>query len=90
MYDQISQNKRNSWLLVIVITAFLVLLGYMIGEYWARGYGYGGIVFAIIIALISGLISYSGGAGLILAMSRAKRIEKKDHSQILMISRIPG
>ena len=85
MYDQISQNKRNSWLLVIVITAFLVLLGYMIGEYWARGYGYGGIVFAIIIALISGLISYYGGAGLILAMSRAKRIEKKDHSQLFNV-----
>ena len=85
MYDQISQNKRNSWLLVIVITAFLVLLGYMIGEYWGRGYGYGGIVFAVIIALISGLISYYGGAGMILAISRAKRIEKKDHPQLFNV-----
>ena len=85
MYDQISQNKRNSWLLVIVITAFLVLLGYMIGEYWGRGYGYGGIVFAVIIAMISGLISYYGGAGMILAISRAKRIEKKDHPQLFNV-----
>ena len=85
MYDQISQNKRNSWLLVIVITAFLVLLGYLMGEYWAKGYGYGGIIFALVIAIISGLISYYGGAGMILAMSRAKRIEKKDHPQLFNV-----
>ncbi len=85
MYDQISQNKRNSWLLVVVITIFLVALGYLIGEYWGRGYGYGGIVFALVIALISGLVSYYGGAGMILAMSRAKRIEKKDHPQLFNV-----
>ncbi len=85
MYDQISQNKRNSWLLVIVITIFLVLLGYVIGEYWGKGYGYGGIIFALVIALISGLVSYYGGAGMILAMSRAKRIEKKDHPQLFNV-----
>jgi heat shock protein HtpX len=85
MYDQISQNKRNSWVLVILITAFLVLLGYIVGEYWGRGYGYGGIVFALVIAVISGLISYYGGAGMILAMSRAKQIEKKDHPQLFNV-----
>ena len=85
MYDQISQNKRNSWLLVVVITIFLVALGYLIGEYWGRGYGYGGIVFALVIALISGLVSYYGAAGMILAMSRAKRIEKKDHPQLFNV-----
>jgi len=85
MYDQISQNKRNSWLLVIIITVFLVLMGYLIGEYWAKGYGYGGIIFAVVIAIISGLISYYGGAGMILAMSRAKRIEKKDHPQLFNV-----
>jgi heat shock protein HtpX len=85
MYDQISQNKRNSWLLVIVITVFLVALGYMIGEYWGKGYGYGGIIFALVLALISGLISYYGGAGMILAMSKAKRIEKKDHPQLFNV-----
>jgi len=85
MYDQISQNKRNSWLLVIVVTILLVALGYTIGEYWGKGYGYGGIVFALVIALISGLVSYYGGAGMILAMSRAKRIEKKDHSQLFNV-----
>ena len=85
MYDQISQNKRNSWLLVVVITIFLVALGYLIGEYWGRGYGYGGIIFALVIAIISGLVSYYGGAGMILAMSKARRIEKKDHPQLFNV-----
>ena len=85
MYDEISRNKRNSWLLVIVITAFLVLLGYIVGEYWHRGYGYGGIVFAVIIAVITGLFSYFGGAGMVLALSRARRIEKKDHPQLFNV-----
>ncbi len=85
MYDQISQNKRNSWLLVIVITAFLVLLGYLIGEYWARGFGYGGIIFAVIIALIAGLSTYYRGDRMILAISGAKRIGKKDHPQLFNV-----
>lgn len=85
MYDQISQNKRNSWLLVIVVTILLVGLGYTAGEYWAKGYGYGGIVFAFIIAIITGLVSYYGGAGMILAMSKAKKIEKKDHPQLFNV-----
>ena len=62
-----------------------MLLGYVIGEYWGKGYGYGGIVFALIVAIISGLFSYYGGAGMILAMSRAKRIEKKDHPQLFNV-----
>jgi heat shock protein HtpX len=85
MYDEITRNKRNSWLLVIIITAFLVLLGYIVGEYWHRGYGYGGIILAVTVAVISGLISYFGGAGLVLAMSRAKKIEKKDHPQLFNV-----
>ena len=83
MYDEISENKRNSWLLVIVVTLVLVALGYFAGEYW--GSGYVGIGFAIVIALVSSLSAYYGGAGMILAMSRAKRIEKKDHPQLFNV-----
>jgi heat shock protein HtpX len=85
MYDEIARNKRNSWVLVIVITAFLLLLGYVIGEYWGRGFGYGGIVLALIVAVIAGLVSYYGGGGIILALSRAKKIEKKDHPQLFNV-----
>lgn len=83
MYSQIAENKRNSWLLVILVTAVLVLLGYLIGEYW--GSGYGGIAAALVIALVSSLAAYFGGAGMILGLSRARRIEKKDHPQLFNV-----
>lgn len=83
MYNQIAENKRNSWLLVILVTAVLVALGYVIGEYW--GTGYGGIVFALIIAAVFALATYYGGGRMILALSRARRIEKRDHPQLFNV-----
>jgi len=29
MYDEIAANRRNSWILVVLITAVLVFLGYV-------------------------------------------------------------
>ena len=83
MYDEIAENKRNSWILVIVVTLVLVGLGFLAGEYW--GNGYVGIGLAIVIAVVTSISAYYGGAGMILAMSRAKRIEKKDHPQLFNV-----
>ena len=83
MYDEISANKRNSWLLVAAVTAVLVVLGYLLGEYW--GNGYVGLVFAVMIATIMSLTAYFNGAKMMLAMSRARRIEKKDHPQLFNV-----
>ncbi len=83
MYDEIAENKRNSWILVIVVTLVLVGIGFLAGEYW--GSGYVGIGFAVVIAVVTSLFAYYGGAGMILAMSRAKRIEKKDHPQLFNV-----
>jgi len=83
MYDEIAENKRNSWVLVIVVTLVLVGLGFLAGEYW--GSGYIGIGLAVVIAVVLSLSAYYGGAGMILAMSRAKRIEKKDHPQLFNV-----
>ncbi len=83
MYDEIARNKRNSFLLVFLVSAVLVLLGYLLGEYW--GSGYGGVGAAVVIAVIAGLSSYFGGDRMILAVSRAKQIEKKDHPQLFNV-----
>jgi heat shock protein HtpX len=83
MYDEIAENKRNSWILVVVVTLVLVGLGFLAGEYW--GSGYAGIGLAVVVALIASLSAYYGGSGMILAMSRAKRIEKKDHPQLFNV-----
>jgi heat shock protein HtpX len=83
MYEEIAENKRNSLILVIVVTAVLAGIGYFAGEYW--GSGYAGVAFAVVIAVVSALFAYYGGAGTILAMSRAKRVEKKDHPQLFNV-----
>ncbi len=83
MYDRISANKRNSWLLVLAVTGFLLALGYFIGGYY--GSGYFGMGLAVTIAVLMALFSYYNGAGMILGMSRAKKIEKKDYPQLFNI-----
>lgn len=83
MYDQIAANKRNSFILVFCVTAVLVALGYFLGEYY--GFGYFGVGIAVAAAVISALFSYYGGAGMILGISRAKQIEKKDHPQLFNV-----
>ncbi len=82
-YEDIAYNKRNSWMLVVVVTAVLVVLGYLVGEHW--GNGYVGITLAAAIAVIASLSAYFNGDRMILAISRAKRIEKKDHPQLFNV-----
>jgi heat shock protein HtpX len=83
MYDQIAENKRNSLILVIIVAAVLVGIGYSAGLYW--GNEYAGVILAVVLAVVSSIGAYYGGAGMILAMSRAKRIEKKDHPQLFNV-----
>ncbi len=83
MYDNISANKRNSWLLVISVTLFLLILGYFLGEYY--GSGYFGVGLAVTVAVITALLSYYSGDRMILGMSRAVKIEKKDYPQLFNV-----
>jgi len=83
MYSAMETNRRNSFLLVVGITALLVVLGYFLGNYW--GSGYFGIGLAMVIAITMSLTAYYSGDKMILAMSRAKRIEKKDNPQLFNV-----
>ena len=83
MYEEIAANKRNSWILVIAVSALLLFLGYMLGSYW--GSGYAGMVIALVMAVAASLFTYYSGDRMILAISRAKRIEKKDYPQLFNV-----
>jgi heat shock protein HtpX len=80
MYEQISRNRRASWLLMGIVVAILCLLGYVIGFAWIGGNG-GGLgllgVFGV-IAIAWSIIGYYAGAGMVLAVSGARRV---DHDQ---------
>ncbi len=80
MYEEISANRRNSWLLVVTVTAILVVLGFLVGEY--LGSGYVGVGFAATIAVIMSLVAYYSGDKMVLSMSRARRIEREDNPKL--------
>ena len=83
MYTSISANKRNSFFITIAITAFLIVLGYLIGTYW--GSSYAGVGISFLLALIMSLAAYYSGDKMVLAISRAKRIEKRDYPQLFNV-----
>jgi len=83
LYTAMSANKRNSFFITVAITAVFVVLGYFLGEYW--GSGYGGVSIAFLVALGMSLAAYYGGDKMVLGISRAKRIEKKDYPQLFNV-----
>lgn len=83
LYTAMSANKRNSFFITVAITAMFVVLGYFLGRYW--GSGYGGVFIAFLVALVMSLSAYYGGDKMVLGISRAKRIEKKDYPQLFNV-----
>ena len=84
MYNEISANKRNTWLLLFCFISFFLALGY--------GYGYietrdpkasiGGMGIFGIVAIIYATIAYFSAGKITLTIARAKRIEKKDQPEL--------
>jgi heat shock protein HtpX len=79
-YSEESANRRNSFLLALVVVAFLGVFGFVIG--YAIGYangdpvlwGIGALMIAIAFGVLSALGSYYGGDQLVLASSHAQEI----------------
>jgi heat shock protein HtpX len=71
-YREIDRNRRNSWLLVIIVALVLAALGAAIG--YATGFGWGGVVVALIVAGVMSIGSYFGGDQLVLLSSGAKEV----------------
>jgi heat shock protein HtpX len=72
-FREVAKNRRNSWLLVGVVALVLAALGWAIGE--ASGFGWGGIVVALVVAAVMSVSSYYAGDKLVLASSGAKLID---------------
>jgi heat shock protein HtpX len=88
-YDQISANRRNSFLLALVVVVLLAALGFSIG-YALTGSAGGGIgttVFAVIIGTLAALGSYYAGDRLVLAASQAKEVDESSAPQLMNVVR---
>jgi heat shock protein HtpX len=88
-YDQISANRRNSFLLALVVVLLLAALGFSIG-YALTGSAAGAVVttaIAVVIGVLMGLGSYFAGDKLVLAASGAKEVDQESAPQLMNVVR---
>jgi heat shock protein HtpX len=88
-YSQISHNRRESVLLVVIITAILAALGLSIG-YGLSGSLTVGVVAmagAIVLAGLLSSASYFNGDSLVLAASQAREVNDTNAPQLLNVVR---
>ncbi|MDD5644581.1 MAG: M48 family metallopeptidase [bacterium] len=83
MWALIDKNKRNTVILIGVFLIFMAVIGYIFG--YAYGNGYYGLALGFVIALVTGLAVYYGGDSVVLGISGAKKIEKKDNPQLFNV-----
>lgn len=83
LYDQISKNKRNSIFLIIIFVLIIILIGFFIGFSFRSIYL--GLTIAIIIAIVMSIIGYYSGDKMILSMSGAKEVSKKEDPYLINI-----
>ncbi len=79
-FDAIEENKRNSILLMGGVSILLLALCLVLGYIW--GIGYYGLFLGMFIAIPYALIAYFYGSNVVLALSGAKPLEKKDHPHL--------
>jgi heat shock protein HtpX len=86
-YSQISANKRNSFLLTLVIVVLFALLGFSIG--YAIGGEVTSAIFVMVIALVVGGLlsvgSFFSGDSLVLAASSAHEVNAQAAPQLLNV-----
>ena len=88
-YDQISANRRNSFLLALIVVALLSALGFAIGYALtgSAGGGVGTTVVAVVIGTLAALGSYFAGDQLVLAASQAKEVGETTAPQLMNVVR---
>jgi heat shock protein HtpX len=87
-YSEESANRRNSFLLAIIVIAFLAVFGFVIGFSIGYGsgdevaFGIGALVIAVGIGSLSALFSYYGGDKLVLSSSHAQAVTQEQAPQL--------
>lgn len=84
MWHQIRANRNRSIVLVIVMGALLLFLGYFLGLFFLDS-GESGLIMALIVWAIMNLIAYFQGDSILLSMSKARKISRDDHPRLYNI-----
>jgi heat shock protein HtpX len=77
VYEQITSNKRKSFFLVFFFLALIFALVWLFEQ--LAGWGTEGLVLAVIIAVAMTVGSYYASDKVVLAMSKARPVEKADY-----------
>jgi heat shock protein HtpX len=77
MYEQITRNKWRSFFLILFFLCLIFSLSWAFGK--LTGWGPGGLIFAAVIAVILTFSSYYASDKIVLAISRARPVKKKDY-----------
>ena len=86
MWELIRANKRNSILLMVLMAAVLLLLGFIIGlSFFGPDGGFFGLIIATAIWLILALISFSSGDQILLTASKAQPVTHDVHPQLFNV-----
>jgi heat shock protein HtpX len=81
MWQQIRSNQIRSAVLVVAMLAVLLLIGYFLGLALADN-GTVGVVIAIIVWAVMNLVAFFQGDSILLAISKARKIERDDHPRL--------
>ncbi|HET7472525.1 MAG TPA: M48 family metalloprotease [Candidatus Limnocylindrales bacterium] len=88
-YNQIAANRRNSFLLALIVIALFGALGFSIG-YALSGSASGAVAVMIGALVLGGLLSvgsYFGGDSLVLSVSGAQEVDETSAPQLLNVVR---
>ena len=77
LYDQISRNKRKSYILIISAFILVLIVGYFFG--YLTGLGDFGIMFAFILAILYNIIGYYYSDKIVMSISGAREVDKKEY-----------
>ena len=79
LYSHQSANIRKTWILFGVFLVFVIGLGWVFSRVFADP---SILWFAVFFSLLMNILSYWYSDKLVLAMARAKRIEKRDAPEL--------
>ncbi len=82
MWEAIAANTRRSWVLISLMGALLVSVGFAVGLMIDPDAGVYGILFAFVLWLILWAVAASAGDSLLLMSAGARKIEREDAPQV--------
>lgn len=83
IYSEINANKTKTWLIIFLFVIFITTILFVYGK--ASGYGLSYAGMGLIISGMMAFASYYYSDKMILGMSKASQIQKKDNPQLFRI-----